>query len=291
MNITLILIVLAVVAAVVLVACKGGGSTPKPPPAEPVVFPPSRPGLYFGYFGSDDTQPSETRDHTNIFFEMAWGGITDRVIARIADAAIPTVLAVDAEMFTNDTPRVYLGKNLAQANLREKFNMMKMSGVLQYVAALYPLDEPDLQNYGEDIIKQYTADLREVMAEYPELVGKPLAVFYADHQNYPGIRYFDWVGFDDYGHREKIFTDGKYSQFRSLVQGNQRIMLIPGGADPWKQDPTKFYEKAQSDSAVIAIIAFIYLDNAGGSTNLGIRSNGTLPVWYRPMGLAIKNAS
>jgi len=48
-------------------------------------------------------------------------------------------------------------------------------------------------------------------------------------------------------------------------------MLIPGGADPWRQDPACFVAYAHANPQVVAIVGFLW--NTVGSM-IGIRDNG-----------------
>jgi hypothetical protein len=100
----------------------------------------------------------------------------------------------------------------------------------------------------------------------------------------PGIGSFDWCGFDNYG--TPIFTNGDYDRFVAKLTPNQRVTLVPGGADPWRDNPAPFNAKAQSDSRVVLILPFLWMDNPD-PTN--IEHNGMAPQ-YRAVGAPIKAA-
>lgn len=279
-----------------LTGCKfiGNGSNTLPPPlpvdpGPPPIIMPSRKGLYYGYFGTSNSQVEETLDHVNLLFEPAWDGI-DAAIDRMSRSSLPTVFVISAQVYTGESWGTYLGKDTAQKNLRELFNKLRDYNVLKNVIGLYPVDEPELGKLTTEVITQVNADIREVMKEYSELENCKLVVTYTGNETYPGIESYDVIGFDDYDQREKIFEEGnKYDRLRNRLRDDQLITLFPGGSDPWRTNPNPFYAKAQLDSKVWAIIPFIWLDSAGGSSSKGIKSNGTA-IWYSVCGQAIKNA-
>lgn len=129
--------------------------------------------------------------------------------------------------------------------------------------------------------------------------GGPYALQNKEHNYETSLRMFDWVGFDCYG-CSNIFTEASWQTIRldngipRLVDGpalyenfrnqldlpRQRIMLIPqaflstdadadGNIDQ-PDDPQLFFDKAQSDPAVIALIPFAWFDYTGwiGTSNL-----------------------
>lgn len=278
-----------------LTGCKsiGGGTSMPPPlpadPGPPPIIAPSRKGLYYGYYGALNPQIEETLDHVNLLFEPAWDGV-DAAIDRMGRSSLPTVFVVSPQVYTGENWSTYLGKEVAQKNLRELFNKLRDYNVLKNIVGLYPVDEPELGNLTTEVITQVNADIREVMKEYAELANCKLVVTYTARETFPGIASYDVIGFDDYDQREKIFeAGGKYDRLRAKLREDQMLTLFPGGADPWRTNPSAFYVKAQSDPKVWAIIPFIWLDNAGGTTNLGIKSNGT-SAWYAAYGKAIKSA-
>lgn len=267
----------------------GGGGSPMPSPPEPPIALVSRKGLYFGYFGDDDAQIDETADHTNILFEPFWYGGVPGAIARMQKAKLPTILAIDKQLFTDTSPRYYRQSNEAKLQLTEVFDQLLAGGVLQYVVALYVIDEPDIPSVDlqPDVIKLACLDCRQVALNYAELANVKLAVTYASY-DWRAIGSFDWVGIDDYGAAAGVLTS-KVPALLAALSSTQSMHLIPGGADPWKQDPLPFLEYAQQHPAVIAILPFIWIDHYGYGPNLGVRSNGMAP-YYRAVGKAIKEA-
>jgi hypothetical protein len=260
----------------------------------PVVGPP-RADLYFGYFGNDDSSIAETAGHVNLEFEMGWGDpstpaarqtISDRHVERIAAAHAAgvdaVVLGVDYLMYSGNQYRD------GRVELRALFTQLQYANLLHNVVAIYPIDEPDNAGVSEVTIIQVNADIRAVMAEFYELRDAKLAVIYGQEgHNTPGISAYDWAGFDDYDRGQSIFVNGEYIDFRARLNDQQRVIIVPGGADKWRTDPHEFSAKAQNDPKVIAVVPFIWLDNAGGSNWAGIRSNGMKHV-YCVAGQAIK---
>jgi hypothetical protein len=122
--------------------------------------------------------------------------------------------------------------------------------------------------------------LRAVAAEFIELKNVPLAVIYSERGSRPGISSYDWVGIDAYAMGSKIL--GKpYAKLRKLLTSKQRLLLVPGGADPWREDPAPYFKRAASDPKLVGVVAFLWFDNAAPDVGLGIRSNG-LAAKYRP---------
>lgn len=290
---------LVILATLFLTGCKFNGSTssPQPLPADPgppPIVAPSRRGLYFGYFGADDNQIDETKDHVNFYFEAMWSDL-DPAIDRMNRMDLPTVLAITPWVYGSTNGNGiwdhYLGTETVTKNLRELFDKLRAYRCLNRIIVLYPLDEPELNGISADVIEQANKDIRSVMNEYEELKDAKLMVTYQGTELYPGIEYYDIVGFDDYDMREGIFIPGgKYDRLRERLRDDQMLTLFPGGANPWRTDPTEFYQKAQTDDKVWGIIPFIWLDYAGGSTELGIKSN-RLATWYAAYGKEIKNAN
>lgn len=255
----------------------------------PVVPSNRRNKLYFGYFGASDEQVNEVADHVNMWFEPCWGGVNVG-ISHMQKIKLPTIFVIDYALWTNTSPRTYVGSEKAKQQLRDTFNKLKAADVLKYVIALYPIDEPDLKetNISANDLLIANMDIREVAAEYSELKNVPLCVTYCGWSDYRAIEDFDWVGFDDYPARENIFTNGQYSQLKAKLKPSQKITLFPGGAAPWMQDPKPFYRKAIEDDQVIAIIPFIWLDEWAGTTNKGIRT--VCAPSYREIGKLIKGS-
>lgn len=255
-----------------IAACGGGGggsSSPTPAPV-PVV---QRSDLLFGYFGTCPTCQQETSGHTNLLFEAPdWFGL-QVTIDDMTRQQSPTILF---------TPR-------DERRLRDLLASLQNANVLRYVVALYPQDEPDNAGMSEAEVVAMVSLQRQIAAQFVELNTVSIAVIYGSQgHNTPGISAFDWVGFDDYDRGAGVL-DSEWAAFRSRVRVDQRLILVPGGASPWRTDPVSFLAYANSDPQVVAIVPFIWFDNAGGAGQ-GIRSNG-MKHSYCITGTAIKGVS
>lgn len=256
-----------VVAAVALflAACGGGGGGST---STPVASTPSRPDLAFGYYGSCLTCLAETRDHvTLIWVAPAWNGL-QAAVDDMTRAAVPTVLM---------TPQDPVA-------LRTLFAQLRNANVLRFVAALYPQDEPDVNGFTEAQMQTIANVQRRVASEFVELEGVKLAVIYGATTNRPGLSSFDWVGFDNYDAGAGVLGE-ELAAFKLLLRTDQRLLLVPGGADPWRTDPRPFYEYAQTDPQVVAVVGFAWLNY--DTEHLGIGRNGMASA-YRAVGCLIK---
>ena len=116
------------------------------------------------------------------------------------------------------------------------------------------------------------AAVREAMVTFPELHAR-LAVIYACNASWPGFASFDWIGCDDYDAGCGVLT-GAYVTLLGRLAAAQRAIVLPGGADPWRQDPACFLSFAERDPRVAAIVPFIWQTVVDGQTYTGIRVNG-----------------
>lgn len=249
------------------ISCGGGGSNSSSGTITPAA--PQRTDLLFGYYGDCPTCAMETVDHSNLYWASNWSGLAvteQSLFAARAAGFTHVVLAVPA----------YTGS--PEADTRFYLTSLQRDGYLVNIAALYPQDEPDQANLSDDQVNATNAMLRRVIADYPELAATKLAVIYSASQAFPGIASYDWVGFDDYVSGCGALKSG-YDAMKARLRLDQRILVVPGGADPWRQDPACFLEKANADSQVIAVIGFIWFDNWNGGTGVGIRSNPTRKLY------------
>lgn len=248
---------------------------------------PSRTGLEYGYYGDGDTNLAETADHVTLEWIFGWGSsdALTNTIAHLAQArnrGVRTiVLGVES---------VYLEGG--EAWLRSLLAQLSSRGLLTDVKALYPIDEPNAgdKKTAEQVIT-VNQMVRRVAREFIELASVRLAVIYAgDIDERPGIGSYDWVGIDKYQAGDEIFIDELYDDLKAALRADQGILLVPGGADPWKTDPAAFYNKAQEDHQVVALVPFIWQDHAAPGVGQGIRSNSTRSR-YVEAGTRIKSAS
>lgn len=238
----MVLATILVVALLLVSACGGGSSEAA------VAAAPDRKDLLYGYFGDCDTCVAETKGHANLAMVMGWGapGAMERHATEAVAAKQHILLAVCWACGAD--------------NLRWQFATLRAAGVLSEVVALYPVDEPDVAGLTAAQVIALCALVREVAAEYPELAGVALAAVYGSVGT-EGIEQFDWVGRDFYGHGAIV----------PIRLPNQRLILIPGGADPWREDPATFIDTANRTPAVVLILPFLWRDPI---TARGIATNG-----------------
>jgi hypothetical protein len=240
-----------------------------------------RAGQFFGYYGDCPTCVAETRAHTNVQWIAGWGSDGAQVPKIVERAKIAEPLRTVIML-----PGMYVNKRLNPLGLvaaRGIFQGLRDANVLQNVAALYPQDEPDLLGLDDVTVIEANRALRAVAAEFDELKNVPLAVIYSERGTRPGLSSYDWVGIDAYAMGSKILAK-PYAKLRKLLTKQQRLLLVPGGANPWREDPAPYFKRAASDPKVIGIVAFLWFDNAAPDVGLGIRSNGLAPRYRQRLG-------
>ena len=249
-----------------------------------------RDSIYFGYYGDMAYQLEETKDHINLAWVAAWDrhpqSWVDCMFERITQASIAGKKSVI--MMTNDTYVNHKLNSNALQELDELLFKLKDTDCLKDIAAIYPVDEPDYNGIPADEMAKGNAAIRSILAKYPALKNTALAVFYTGHEKYPGIEHYDWVGFDEYGAGEKALGS-KYKRMVSKLRSDQRTMIIPGGCDKWRQDPRPFVDFALANPRVVAVVPFIWIDQADPSNpdiGHGIRSNGLKEI-YKEAGLTL----
>lgn len=267
----------------------GCPQTPPPPPSNLPA-----PSVLYGYFAGGVVP--EFAAHTNVLFIGSWGdwvtpagrqtilaNYLSQMQAAINNGITRVIIVTDWCTFTPQYAP--LDAATATSQLRQFFDAIEQAGFMSLVSVIYPLDEPDNLPLSDTQVTMVNDLIRTVMAEYPTLHAK-LATTYGDRAGkggpLPGVLSFDWVGFDNYG--SPIFTNGEYNSFVSRIGANQRTLILPGGCDPWKQDPTPFYNHAQTDPRVAMIMPFMWFENGGTP---GIVNNGMAPV-YIDIGTKIK---
>lgn len=264
-----------------LVGCGGSGGAG--PSSSGPITPPSvlRTDLLVGYYGDCDSCALETGDHTNLYWVWGWG--TSPFWLTNAMAHLQQARGAGITRVVLGLPQAY-GPN-AEGEVRFALTRLNDAGLLADVVALYPIDEPDLYGKSDDEVRATNVMLRRVAGEFPALAGVRLAVIYAGANDFPGVSSYDWVGFDDYGAGCAVLG-APYGALKAALRPDQRIMLVPGGADPWRQDPACFAARAHADPQVVAVVPFIWFDNAAAGVGPGIRSNPTRPL-YCQMGRVI----
>lgn len=225
----------------------GGGAVTPPPTSEA-----SRAGLMYGYYGSRETQIAETADHVTLQWVSPWDaglGPLEAIKARLREATAPVILDVPVIQFNEgDEQRV-----------REYFDTLRADGLITgRIRALYMQDEVDLLGIPDATVMSTAAMLRRVAAEYPFPPGVELWMIYTSRGLWPGIAAFDAVGFDAYQWGAGVLTSATRRDMKARMRVDQKELLVPGAYQC--DDAWAFYDAAQRDPQVLAIVAFIWFD-------------------------------
>lgn len=221
--------------------------------------------LIFTYFSAKEGQVEETHDHVNAIMVPYW---------------------VDREKMIYDGVShglwIILGPFKDLHDYESTLENLHSKGLLQNIYAIYPSDEPDTSP------GIHPKEARSIMGRYPELAQAKLAVIYSASGRYPNIEDYDLVGVDAYDEKEGILK-GRLQELRWKLNKKQKMILVPGGADPWRQDPTPFLNYAKKDNKVGMILPFVWFDEESPNPQygLGIKNNGMAPL-YRAAGKEIK---
>lgn len=243
--------------AFILAACGGGGGgSPSAPPA------PTRGPLVVGYYGSCPACVEQTYRHVTVTWAFGWFEDRATTIAAAKQRGLKVVLYL---------PEAYVSEQA----VRDLFTTLRAQGLLEQVAYLYPEDEPDLK-HDEAAITAAHLVARRVSAEFG--ISPKIAVIYAGLNDFPGIASADVIGADDYSLGPNILP--LYNLIP--IRPGQTLMLVPGGADPWRQDPAPFFAYARAHANVEMVTSFLWgPDFADRGVGLGIGSNGMAQAYCR----------
>lgn len=244
------------------VGCGGGGSSPSA--SGPIAPPPilRTTALQVSYYGGCTGQVEKTYKHVNLHWAMGWCEDRALTIAQAKQRGQKVVLFLP-EAYESD-----------QA-VRDLFTLYHGMDLLPSIAYLYPADEPDLR-YPESKINQANERARRIGLEFG--IHPKIAAIYAGSNDFPGIESLDVIGIDDYGRGENILID--FAGVRGRLRPGQTFMLVPGGADPWRQDPALFFAYARIHEDVEIIASFLYSpDFADRGLGLAIEHNGMAPAY------------
>lgn len=285
----IVVMLIAFLLVATMASCGGGsgGSSKDPQSPPPAPVPSTRTDLLFGYYGDASRESAQ-----NLVWVPAWGpsgtsqekqAVSNAQVEQLksAKAAGITDAVVDVSHLLFDpfaqTGRFeYTGKVLAQVRLNDFLDDLNQAGVLDIVKTLVLIDEPNINLITQSSFPLAAQDARQVLASMG-LSRIKLAVIYAPVGGYVGIDQFDWVGIDSYDEYDRVLKT-KVVDLKSLMRPSQKLLLIPGGASPWKQNPWSFYNYAQADPQVVAIIAFSWFGYEGYAER-GIAVNGMKDVY------------
>ena len=260
-------------------SCGGGGGNNNP--SIPVSVPPPTTiePIYNTYFGVVDGQTPAVVGHTNMVMPLDWGNydsnrpqIQARIIKQLQEAkAVGITAALPSVGF------LLFNGNYTYRGVSDLLKFKQQLTTLQLidmVKALYVLDEPELTGVQEAVLCQAIKDLK--------LNWKvPIAVIYGDTKKYFCISEYDWIGKDKYALGIGVFNE------YPPINSNQRYILVPGGADPYRNDPVPFRNLAVRDTRIVAVVNFIYPDFYAGTGYLGIKSNGMLSTYCKQGALLV----
>lgn len=241
--------------------------------------------LIFGYYFGCADDILEQADHVNLYWSTGTCGGSGTWFLDMARELQTAKSAGIRNIVLMPYPNMVRGPNSA-AEAAFQFQRLGATGALADwdTIMVYPIDEPDVNGWTDDQVTAAVKALRAAMAPIPELANAKLGVIYnCSSGAQPGIKSFDWIGCDNYDAGCKALQ--QLSSF-PLTEG-QRLMVVPGGADPWRQDPTCFLSYAEGNPKVVAIVPFIWQTAAGHN---GIRVNPTRPLYCRTGRTVVGNA-
>jgi hypothetical protein len=304
---------LSLIIASLFAGCGGGGGTSAPPTVAPVLpDEPSRPGLFFTFFGCVDNPAApmkpgpvtascatETASFISTIMTGGWGdtaseagrlAIADKAIRHMQEArdrgVSSAIVMIDFVML--DGAQQYRGPP-AHAELVAFLRSIQAAGLADMVTTLYPADEPDVHRMSADSVRAMNADIRAALAQVG-MTAKIMVTYGNDGM--PGVDTFDLVGVDVYGLGDAVL-DLPLATLKAVLRPDQRIVLVPGGAEPWRVDPWPFYARAQIEPQIAGIMAFVWWNdyepgNFPGAK--GIRDAATRCA-YEAVGRRIKQAA
>lgn len=266
---------LATLAVAFLCACGGGGGGDHMPPAPAAL----RTDLWYGYYLTFDNQAQETADHVTMVHEGGWFGV-DATIASMKAHGKPVMLDLSVHVYPD-------ARAHPDTHDRAKavFQKLEAAGLLHQVVALYPIDEPEIHGGIDDAaVTWVNGEIRRAAAGFPQLAGVKLAVIYTSKGTLPGFASYDWVGMNDYGMGSGLLASAAWMAIMDRLQPHQGAFLVPGGGDPWRQDPEAFRRYAHAEPRVVGIMPFMWAARRGQGDAPGIGTNG-MAAAYRAVGL------
>lgn len=268
--------VAAVLLMLAVVGCGGGGGGT----SDVQTLPTLRTDLNFGYFSSVRDQPQRTQGYVNYYHQSFFEG-TDKALADVQFMNRRTWLSFDTVFFDIGPDRRRVLRPTAAADLRALLARFQAASLLRLVTEASVVDEPDVQGVSDADVIAAVAILRGVFMEYG--VGIRAFSTYGDRRTYPGIDVMDTVMFDQYYSGASILTDGTYASFKARTRPYQHIYLLPGAADPWREQPDSWISFAHADPQIKGIMVFAWFTNRAPDADYGkgVEENGTEGAWCR----------
>lgn len=236
-----------------LVAGCGGGWGDATIALPPVL----RTDLQYCYYLSLPGQMAATADHTSLLWHAQFYGL-DALEAELRGHPHRLVLDCSPQLMrpTGKDSRKALSPT-AEVDLRAFFADLSTRGLLDRVAYLTPMDEPNLFADSEADLLGSMAILKRVAAEYAELAGVQYVCIYGSEAvRLYGLEQFDIVGIDNYSQQSEVLTRGAHADLMRQIFPHQRVMVIPGAA--YYQDPAPFVAYAHSEPRCWGVVPFIW---------------------------------
>ncbi len=250
--------------------------------------------LKFAYFGGsqDEIFSVENMVHATTW---GWADPTSSIIIDIlsrakANGITSAIVSVDHLLYKSlgGGRRAYVGTAAAIPALTNLFTNLKNANLLSMVEATYPIDEPEREsNVPASQLQLCNSDQRQVFAAMG--MACKIMVIYGDGQDYRALSSYDWAGLDAYDEGVGVLT-GKVPGLLAQLNAQQQLILVPGGANPWHTPIGPFYDYALQNPKTVLICPFIWQDQWGGTSNLGIHGNGNAES-YNAVATTIRNAS
>lgn len=241
--------------ALALTGCGGGvfgwGEADIPMPAV------LRTDLNYCYYMSLPGQMAATADHTNLLWHAQFYGL-DALEAELRGQPHRLVLDCGSQLFvpTGKDSRRALSPN-AEPALRAFFGDLRARGLLDRVAYLTPMDEPNLFCDSEADLVNALAILKRVAAEHQELAGvRYMCIYGSSAERLYGLHDFDVVGIDNYEQQSQVLTKGAHADLMEVIAPHQQVMVIPGAA--YYQDPAPFVAYAHTEPRCWGVVPFIW---------------------------------
>ncbi len=286
---------------------------------------------YMTYFGLGRNIP-ETQDHVNLYWAVSWDWQMTEVLSQLADAkrrGMRAIVSSEFALWNGSGPYAnacpYVLKPDAAARWDAFAQALAQQGLLDTVAAFYPIDEPDLCGVPASTV----AGVLDLIHAHPLTAGKPVAGIFtcdiaqkyegpyagnAGHKYADAVSKYDWIGVDCYG-VGNMFSDPAWHTYRwdpqcfcfrkvpgpsyydnLKAQVNldwQRLILVPQGfisaaSDGLPDDPQLFASQAAADPSVILMVPFTWFDEP---CYPGVRSQPALAQQWRDIGRTIALAN
>lgn len=257
-----------------------------------------RTDLGFGFYARLDNQREETKDFTNIDYEIMFDGV-DGLVNNMQLAKRPTIIDVGYFITQRNENKKSILREDAHQRLKEFLDRLSSENLLQYVLGITAGDEPNSQFQNIEEWHKSVAVIKQLSSNYPELSSLKIVMLLNGGASNDELKMWcphaDWVGFDLYKKKSSILEPKRWPhpgglqvQLESWLREDQKTFLVPGGS--YEQDPWPFVYYAQNNPKVVAIIAFLWPSVVDGNNPItGIRDIPHIREEYTKAGHYITN--